>query len=281
MKQLDHFPRQIGEARGRVPRPSPVIAPAPVLITLERSRAGHGFGAAAAANSPSLDCPPRSPDPESGLPVQKPAGQPDVPNSHDVVRMEMSHKQGATSAKGHWQALRGQEDTTSAEDGSTLVRHTACRTWDLLAVPPPRDARQPYETGAEEKEGRGLGNVPAVAVTAAWNNERDIALIINLKAAAVAAGIRAAGILPSSVLAADGDGVVSSNRAAPEASHRHGSSFRQGPTAGNSCAGIQGNARERENISFERSARTEGRRAADHPKDALIIKPAGIGHLDN
>ena len=51
---------------------------------------------------------------------------------------------------------------------------------------------------------------------------------------------------------------------------RYCASLRQGPTAVNCCAGVQGDAGEREDISFERSSCTEGRGAADRPIQGVI-----------
>lgn len=82
-------------------------------------------------------------------------------------------------------------------------------------------------------------------------HRHDIAICIKHKAAAVA--IFAVG-------ADDTDGV---------GIHRHRtSSLRQGSTALNCCGGVQGDARERENIPCERSACTESRGAADLPEHA-------------
>ena len=57
--------------------------------------------------------------------------------------------------------------------------------------------------------------------------------------------------------------------------HRHGAVARQGSAAPDICAGDQGDACERENISFERSGRAESRRAPDLPKNAVALAAIG------
>src|SRR6202158_2284660 len=56
---------------------------------------------------------------------------------------------------------------------------------------------------------------------------------------------------------------------------RHRTISRQGSTAVNVCAGIQGDARERENASFERRGCIESRGGADLPIPPIILTAIG------
>ena len=57
--------------------------------------------------------------------------------------------------------------------------------------------------------------------------------------------------------------------------HGHGTIFRQGSTTTNCCAGVQGDARDCEDVSEECRARTEGRIGADSPE-----QPGALSCID-
>ncbi len=160
-----------GGARAGTPPPGPILPPSPPTARACHAEFEYRIGTPAPGTTSSLAC--RTvPDPESGLPVQKPAGQPDVRNSHDVVRMEMeSHTNkggdisegplGGTEGAGRHHERRGWIETRAVTPPVEGWDYLRCRLHATPASPTrPEPRRRRVEGSGTEANARKVGVPP-------------------------------------------------------------------------------------------------------------------------